>query len=115
MVESWHDLVAIERAGGYDGVYHVLGGALCPLDGIGPEDLTIDALLKRVVSSKISEIILATNPTPEGEATASFIASKLTDSKLKVSKLVSGVPIGSSLEKMDRITVYKALSGRRPF
>ncbi len=115
VVENWHDLVAIERTGGYDGVYHVLGGALCPLDGIGPEDLTIDALLTRIANGKVSEIIFATNPTPEGEATASYIASKLGYPELKISKLVSGIPIGSSLENMDRITVYKALSGRRPF
>jgi len=115
VVESWHDLFAIEKAGGYEGVYHVLGGVLCPLEGIGIDDLTIDALLKRVDKTLVKEIIFATNPTPEGEATASYIASKLKDSDAKISKLASGVPIGSSLNCMDRITIYKALLGRRPF
>jgi recombination protein RecR len=115
VVETWHDLIAIERAGGYLGVYHVLGGALCPLQGIGPENLQIDSLLKRVHEQEVSEIIFATNPTPEGEATASFISAKLDRQHLGVSKLASGVPTGSSLEYMDRVTIYKALSGRRPF
>jgi len=115
VVETWHDLLAIERAGGYTGLYHVLGGALSPLDGIGPEDLTISALLKRLEDESVSEIIFATNPTPEGEATASFILSKLKRTDIKASKLASGVPTGSSLDTMDRVTIYKALLGRRPF
>ncbi|MCK4651318.1 recombination protein RecR [Candidatus Babeliales bacterium] len=118
VVETWHDLFAIERAGGYNGLYHVLGGALCPLEGIGIDNLNIDSLLKRIDKS-VKEVIFATNPTPEGEATASYISSKLSelegDLKFDISKLVSGVPIGSSLEYMDRVTIYKALSGRRPF
>ena len=118
VVETWHDLLAIEKAGGYEGVFHVLGGVLCPLEGIGPDNLNIDNLLKRVDES-VQEIIFATNPTPEGEATASFISSKLSEldnaSKVVISKLASGVPIGSSLEYMDRVTIYKALSERRPF
>ena len=116
VVETWHDLIAIEKAGGYSGVYHVLGGAICPLEGIGTEDLNIEQLLKRV-DGNTKEIIFATNPTPEGEATASFITSKLEERNLElvVSKLASGVPIGSSLEYMDRVTIYKALSQRRPF
>lgn len=116
VVETWHDLMAIERAGGYNGFYHVLGGALCPLEGIGIEDLRIDQLVQRTKSdSNIKEIIFATNPTPEGEATASFIATKLKDMNLAISRLASGVPIGSNLEFMDKMTIYKALSGRRPF
>ncbi|MCK4264947.1 recombination protein RecR [Candidatus Babeliales bacterium] len=115
VVETWHDLFALERAGGYSGLYHVLGGVLCPLEGIGPEDLRIKPLLKRVDEEQLEEIIFATNPTPEGEATASFILSKLKEKHIKVSKLASGVPIGSSLEAMDRVTIYKALLGRRPF
>lgn len=116
VVETWHDLFAIEKVGGYHGVYHVLGGALCPLEGVGPEELNIQSLIKRIDKST-QEIIFATNPTPEGEATASFIASKISDLNLNVSvsKLASGVPIGSSLEYMDRVTIHKALSGRRPF
>ena len=116
VVETWHDLFAIEKIGDYNGLYHVLGGALCPLEGIGPDDLAIEPFLKRIDSS-IKEIIFATNPTPEGEATASFISSKLEDKKnsFAVSKLASGVPIGSTLEYMDRVTIHNALSGRRPF
>ena len=118
VVETWHDLLAIERSEDYDGVYHVLGGSLCPLEGVGPDNLTINKLLKRV-NNTVKEIIFATNPTPEGEATASFIASKLDDKQkqghLKISRLASGIPIGSSLEYMDRVTIHKALSGRQPF
>jgi len=115
VVETWQELLVIERAGGYNGVYHVLGGAICPLDGIGPENLSIAPLIERVKKNQIEEIILATNQTPEGEATAAFIASKLKDSSVKISCLARGVPVGSSLEYMDRLTVYKALSERRPF
>ncbi|MGE0207045.1 MAG: recombination mediator RecR [Candidatus Babeliales bacterium] len=114
VVETWQELIALEKTGGYQGLYHVLGGALCPLEGIGPEQLTIDSLIKRV-QDPVKEIILATNQTPEGEATASYIAQKLKQSKLVVSCLARGIPVGSSLEFMDRVTVYKALSERRPF
>ena len=105
---------SIEILGDYKGLYHVLGGALCPIEGIGPEKLHIEELLKRVDSST-KEIIFATNATPEGEATASFISSKLDDKSILISRLASGMPIGSSLEYMDRVTIHKALSGRRPF
>lgn len=114
VVETWHDLIAIERTQEFKGVYHVLGGALCPLNGIGPDELRIGALLKRI-SATTKELIFGTNPTPEGEATASFIASKIAHTAVVVSKLASGVPIGSSLEYMDRVTIHKALLGRRPF
>ncbi len=114
VVETWQELLSIEKTGGYQGVYHVLGGAISPLDGLGPEDLTIDALLARV-SSNVEEVILATNQTPEGEATAAYIASKLKERSVKISCLARGIPVGSSLEFMDRLTVYKALSERRPF
>jgi recombination protein RecR len=116
VVENWYDLQALERAGGYNGVYHVLEGSLCPLEGVGPDDINIEALFKRIDKS-IKEIIFATNLTPEGEATASFISSKIEELglKLQISRLASGVPIGSSLEYMDRVTIYKALLGRRPF
>jgi recombination protein RecR len=113
VVETWLDLQAIEKMGDFRGVYHVLGGALCPLEGIGPDNLSINALIKRITPD-VRELIFATNPTPEGEATASFISSKIM-MPVAVSKLASGVPIGSSLEYMDRITIHKALSGRRPF
>jgi recombination protein RecR len=114
VVETWQELLAIEKTGGYQGVYHVLGGSISPLDGLGPEDLTIEALVVRA-DSGIEEIILATNQTPEGEATAAYIASRLRDKPVKISCLARGIPVGSSLEYMDRLTVYKALSERRPF
>ncbi len=115
VVETWQELLAIEKTGGYQGVYHVLGGVIYPLEGIGPEDLTITQLIDRVERDKVQELILATNQTPEGEATAAFIASKLKGKPIKISCLARGLPVGSSLEAMDRLTVYKALSERRPF
>ena len=115
VVETWQELVAIERTGGYQGSYHVLGGAISPLDGIGPEDLTVDRLVKRVAEGSVAEVILAINQTPEGDATAVYIANKLVPLGIKVSCLARGLPVGSSLEFMDRVTVYKALSERRPF
>lgn len=115
VVQTWQDLMAIEQTGGYDGVYHVLGGVIYPLEGVGPEDLTIESLVQRVHTSEIAEVILATNQTPEGEATAAYIARKLQPTNVKVSCLARGVPVGSSLEFMDRLTVMKALSERRVF
>jgi len=114
VVETWQELMSIEKTGGYHGVYHVLGGVISPLDGIGPEDLTIEHLLKRI-NQETKEIILATNQTPEGEATAAFIASKLKKFPVTITCLARGIPVGSSLEYMDKLTVYKALSERRPF
>lgn len=118
VVETWHDLCAIEKTGAYQGVYHVLGGALCPLDGVGPEDLTIEPLLGRARQG-CKEIILALNQTPEGEATAAFIARKLENAlagePVKVTCLSRGIPVGSSLEAMDRLTIFKAMAERRIF
>lgn len=115
VVESWHELLSIEKTGGYTGVYHVLGGVICPLGGIGPDDLTIEPLVKRVVERSVRELILAMNQTPEGEATSSYIAHKLKGIDVTISCLARGIPVGSSLEYMDRLTLYKALSERRPF
>jgi len=115
VVETWQELLAIEKTGGYQGVYHVLGGVICPLEGIGPEDLTITRLVERVVDGSVQEIILATNQTPEGEATAAYIGRKLKNYSITVSCLARGMPVGSSLEAMDRLTVFKAISERRPF
>ncbi len=115
VVETWQELLTIEKTGGYNGVYHVLGGAICPLEGIGPENLNIVPLIKRVENGSIKEIILATNQTPEGEATASYVASKLKSWSVAITCLARGIPVGSSIESMDRVTVYKALSERRPF
>jgi recombination protein RecR len=114
VVETWRDLIALEKTGAYMGVYHVLGGALCPLEGVGPEDLTIAHLLKRA-ETECKELIFAFNQTPEGEATAAYIASRLKGKPVTISCLARGLPVGSSLEAMDRLTVYKALAERRPF
>ncbi len=115
VVETWQEILAIEKTKGYLGVYHVLGGSISPLEGIGPEDLTIDALIVRAKNGIIKEVILATNQTPEGEATATYIARKLKGIAITISCLARGLPVGSSLEGMDRLTVFKALSERRPF
>lgn len=115
VVETWHDLYAIEKSGGYSGLYHVLGGVIYPLDGIGPDDLTIVPLVQRAQSGLHDELILALNQTPEGEATASYIAHKLKGSTITLTRLARGVPVGGSLEFTDRLTVQRALSERRPF
>jgi recombination protein RecR len=115
VVETWQELLAIEKTRGYEGVYHVLGGVICPLEGISPEDLTINPLIDRVMQGTVTEIILATNQTPEGEATAAYIARRLKDSPVTISCLARGMPVGSQLEHMDKITIYKALSERRLF
>src|SRR5579862_6599806 len=115
VVEKWQEIVAIEKTKGYIGLYHVLGGSISPLEGVSAEDLTIDALVERIEKGTIKELILATNQTPEGEATASYIARKLKGKNIVISCLARGLPVGSSLEGMDRLTVFKALSERRPF
>lgn len=115
VVETWQEIIAIEKTKGYMGLYHVLGGSISPLEGIGPEDLTIEALIDRTNNGMIKELILATNQTPEGEATATYIARKLKGRGIEISCLARGLPVGSSLEGMDRLTVFKALSERRPF
>lgn len=114
VVESWQELMVIERTEGYSGLYHVLGGVISPLDGIGPSDLYIDQLVQRVNGS-VKEIILAMNQTPEGEATVAFVARKLKHLEVQISCLAKGVPIGSTLEFVDRLTVSKALADRKPF
>ena len=114
VVEQWYDLFAIERVGIYKGVYHVLGGSLCPLDGVGPSDLSIERLIARL-DGTVKELIFATNPTPEGEATAGYIASLLPHQDVFISKFASGLPTGSLLEFMDKVTIHQAYIGRRPF
>lgn len=115
VVETWQELLSIEKTGGFYGLYHVLGGAISPLDGIQAEDLTIGTLLMRITQT-VQEVILATNQTPEGEATAAYIASKLKKHEhLRVTCLARGVPVGATLEAIDRLTVYKALAERRLF
>lgn len=113
VVESWQELLVIERTG-YKGLYHVLGGIISPLDGIGPDDLSIDVLLERM-QAPVQEVILAMNQTPEGEATAAFIARKLKNYSVNITCLAKGVPMGSNLEFLDRMTLSKALADRKPF
>lgn len=115
VVETWQELLTIEKTGGYTGVYHVLGGVICPLEGVGPEQLSIDALVQRVQEKNVTELILATNQNPEGEATAAYIAHRLKNKTVVISCLARGIPVGSNLEFLDRLTVYKALAERRPF
>jgi len=114
VVQSWQEIMTIEKTGGYNGVYHILGGLLCPLEGVGPEDLNIQTLVARV-TEETKEIILALDQTPEGEATSSYVADSLKEKKVVLSCFSRGMPVGSSLEMLDRLTVFKALSERRPW
>ncbi|KKR97321.1 MAG: Recombination protein RecR [candidate division TM6 bacterium GW2011_GWE2_41_16] len=115
IVETWHDLCSIERTNSFNGVYHVLGGSLNPLEGISPEDLTLMTLKQRVLAGGCKELILAMNQTPEGEATTAFIAHMLKECSLNMTCLARGLPVGGSLEFMDKLTVHKALTERRAF
>ncbi|HOG37542.1 MAG TPA: recombination mediator RecR [Candidatus Woesebacteria bacterium] len=118
VVERAIDVMAIENMGGYKGVYHVLGGVINPLEHVGPEELKIDELVERV-KNKLNgegdclEVILATNPTMEGEATALYIKKRLEGLKVKISRIGSGLPIGADLEYADQATLCRALDGRR--
>jgi len=112
VVEEPQNVTAIEKTREFKGVYHVLMGTLSPLQGIGPDDLKIKGLLARVTNG-VHEIILATNPTVEGEATALYLARLLKPLGVKVTRIATGVPVGSDLEYADEITVHKALEGRR--
>jgi recombination protein RecR len=115
VVEEPADVIPIERTHEYRGLYHVLGGALSPIDGIDPEDLRIAELVKRVREGDVSEVVIATNPTTSGEATAFFIAEALRelDRDVSVTRLASGLPMGADLEYADEVTLGKALVGRR--
>ena len=112
VVEQLGDLLAIERAGEFRGLYHVLGGALSPLDGIGPEQLRIADLLKRVREDGVQELLLATNSTVEGDATALYIVESLKDVDVKLSRLARGVPMGGNLDYIDQLTLARAIDGR---
>jgi recombination protein RecR len=112
VVEEPADVIPIERTHEYRGLYHVLGGALSPIDGIDPEDLRIDELVERVAGGEVSEVVLATNPTTTGEATAHHIADRVRD-KATVTRLASGLPVGADLEHADEVTLGRALAGRR--
>lgn len=113
VVEEAKDVWAIERTREYRGRYHVLGGALSPMDGVGPEQLRIGPLLSRVKAGGISEVIIATDPNLEGEATASYLYRALSDSAVSVTRLASGLPVGGDLEYADEVTLGRAFAGRR--
>jgi recombination protein RecR len=112
VVEQPADLISLERTAEYRGLYHVLGGALSPLDGVEPEHLRIDELLRRVDRNGIEEVVLATNPNMTGEATAAYLADRLRG-RVRVTRLASGLPVGSDLEYADEVTLGRALAGRR--
>jgi len=112
VVESPKDILAIEKSGAYRGLYHVLLGAVSPLDGVGPDDLKIKELLRRVKSEKIKEVILATDADTEGETTALYILQLLKNQGIKTSRIAYGLPVGSHLEYADQATLAKALEGR---
>jgi len=113
IVEEPNDLLAMERTGEYRGLYHVLLGALSPLDGIGPEDLKVRELLARLEANAVAEVILATNPNVEGEATALYLAKLLRPLGPRVTRIARGLPVGGDLEYADQVTLSKALEGRR--
>jgi recombination protein RecR len=113
VVEEPKDVATIEKAGVIKGRYHVLGGAISPLDGIGPEDLRVQELLDRVERDGVTEVILATNPNLEGNATAMYVAAMLKPAGTHVTRLASGLPVGGDLEYADEVTLSQALEGRR--
>jgi recombination protein RecR len=112
VVEESQDLFALEKTNGFKGRYHILQGALSPLDGIGPNELTISSLLKRISTEEVTEVILATNPTVTGDATALYLSKLLKPLSIKVTKLASGIPVGSGIEYIDAMTLTKALEHR---
>lgn len=113
VVEEPKDVVAIERTRQFRGLYHVLGGAISPIDGIGPDDLSIPKLMQRLGSGEVKEVILATDPNLEGEATAAYLSRLLTAIEVPVSRLASGLPVGGDLEFADEVTLGRAFEGRR--
>ncbi len=113
VVSAPHDIPPIERTAVYEGAYHVLGGALSPMDGVGPDDLHIAELMARLGSEDVHEVILATNPNVEGETTASYLARLIKPLGLKVTRLASGLPVGGDLEFADEVTLGRAIETRR--
>ena len=112
VVEHPVDVLSLERTHEYRGLYHVLGGALSPLDGVAPADIRVAGLLERVARGDVTEVVLATNPTMTGEATAAYLADRLRDG-VRVTRLASGLPVGGDLEYADEVTLGRALAGRR--
>jgi recombination protein RecR len=113
VVEEPKDVVAIERTREFRGRYHVLGGAISPIDGIGPDDLRVRELMKRLADDNLTEVILATDPNLEGEATATYLARLIKPMGLRVTRLASGLPVGGDLEYADEVTLGRAFEGRR--
>jgi recombination protein RecR len=113
VVEEASDIAAVERTAEYRGMYHVLGGRLSPLDGVGPDDLTVAALVARVAAGGIREVIVATNPKLEGEATALYVQEQLGGQHVIVSRIARGMPVGGDLEYADGVTIAQAISARR--
>ena len=115
VVEEPFNILSIENSGGYRGLYHVLHGTISPLNGIGPDELKLKNLLPRIEEHKVEEVIVATNPTSEGEATALYLSRLLKPLGLRISRIASGLPVGSDLEYADGTTISRALSGRREY
>ncbi|MFK2827215.1 recombination mediator RecR [Bacillus sp. B190/17] len=113
VVQDPKDVIAMEKMKEYNGLYHVLNGAISPMEGIGPEDINVPDLLKRLQDETIGEVILATNPNIEGEATAMYISRLLKPSGIRVTRIAHGLPVGGDLEYADEVTLSKALEGRR--
>jgi recombination protein RecR len=113
VVEEAKDVVAVERTREFRGLYHVLGGAISPIDGIGPDDLRIRQLLQRLADGTVTEVIIATDPNLEGEATATYLTRMLMQPNLRVTRLASGLPVGGDLEYADEVTLGRAFEGRR--
>jgi recombination protein RecR len=114
VVSSPEDLIALEKSGGFRGVYHVLHGVLSPLDGVGPNDLRINELLARLQGGEIREVILATNPSVEGEATAQYLSQIIKPLNIRVTRIARGVPMGGDLQYIDEVTLSKSLENRSP-
>lgn len=113
VVESPRDVAAMERIREYNGLYHVLHGVISPMEGIGPEDINLKSLIGRLQASDVKELIVATNPNIEGEATAMYIARLIKPAGIKVSRIAHGIPVGGDLEYADEVTLLKSLEGRR--